>query len=138
MFSVFYIKPIAIFYFEADQPLHYIRRSGDRAQTQSRRGFDSYLQDHCEFRFHIHVAALPHLLNLMNEIITMGTKIRVDQVTDDDLDDWNEQFTEEEEISRSRVRYNGKRRRQIEDLMEERRLMRQIGDIYDDYDNHLH
>lgn len=34
----------------------------------------------------------------------MGTKIRVDQVADDDLDDWNEQFTEEEEIGRSRVR----------------------------------
>jgi hypothetical protein len=74
----------------------------------------------------------------MNEIMSMGTKIRVDQVADDDLDDWNEQFTEEEEIGRSRVRYNGKRRRQIEDLMEERRLMRQIGDIYDDQDHYLH
>lgn len=89
-------------------------------------------------RSHTHDAALPHLLNLMNEIMSMGTKIRVDQVADDDLDDWNEQFTEEEEIGRSRVRYNGKRRRQIEDLMEERRLMRQIGDIFDDQDHYLH
>lgn len=67
----------------------------------------------------------------------MGTKIRVDQVPDDDLDDWTEQVNEDEEISRSRVRYNGKRRRQIEDLMEERRLSRQIGDAFDDGD-HLH
>ena len=67
----------------------------------------------------------------------MGTKIRVNQVEDDDLDDWSEPFPEEEEVSRSRVRYNSKRRRQIEDLMEERRLMRQISDIYDDHDHHL-
>jgi len=67
----------------------------------------------------------------------MGTKIRVNQVEDDDLDDWSEQLSEDEEVSRSRVRYNSKHRRQIEDLMEERRLMRQISDIYDDYDHHL-
>jgi len=67
----------------------------------------------------------------------MGTKIRVNQVEDDDLDDWSEQLSEEEEVSRSRVRYNSKHRRQIEELMEERRLMRQISDIYDDHDHHL-
>jgi len=68
----------------------------------------------------------------------MGTKIRVNQITDDDLDGWDEPLTEEEEeVSRSRVRYNSKHRRRIEDLMEERRLMRQISDIYDDLDHHL-
>ncbi|MBV0931996.1 PA3496 family putative envelope integrity protein [Marinobacterium weihaiense] len=64
----------------------------------------------------------------------MGTKLRVDQVNDDELNDWTEQFSEEEEVSRSRVKYNGKRRRQIEDLMEDRRLMRQISNSYDDFD----
>ncbi len=61
----------------------------------------------------------------------MGTKVRVDQSLDD-LDDWNEQFSDDEDATRSRLRYNGKRRRQIEDLMEERRLAKQIGDIYDE------
>ncbi|MBR9829235.1 MAG: hypothetical protein GYB41_11405 [Oceanospirillales bacterium] len=66
----------------------------------------------------------------------MGTKIRVDQVADDDLDDWNEPLSEEEEdTGRSRLKYNGKRRRQIEDFMEERRLIRQISDSYDDFDH---
>ncbi|WP_151704452.1 PA3496 family putative envelope integrity protein [Nitrincola alkalilacustris] len=63
----------------------------------------------------------------------MGTKIRVDQVAVDEIDDWNEQFTEEEDLGRSRLKYNGKRRREIEDLMEERRLMRQIQDVYDEH-----
>lgn len=63
----------------------------------------------------------------------MGTKVRVDQVSVDETDDWNEQFSEEEEIGRSRLKYNGKRRRQIEDLMEERRLMKQISDVFDEH-----
>ncbi|KDE39209.1 MAG: PA3496 family putative envelope integrity protein [Nitrincola lacisaponensis] len=63
----------------------------------------------------------------------MGTKVRVDQVSVDEMDDWNEQFSEEEEIGRSRLKYNGKRRRQIEDLMEERRLMKQISDVFDEH-----
>lgn len=67
----------------------------------------------------------------------MGTKIRVDQVNDDDLDDWTDQINDEEETNRSRVKYNSKRRRQIEDMMEDRQLMRQIGNVYDDLD-HLH
>lgn len=61
----------------------------------------------------------------------MGTKVRVDQSLED-LEDWSEQFEDDEETSRTRLRYNGKRRRQIEDLMEERRLAAQIGDIYDE------
>lgn len=61
----------------------------------------------------------------------MGTKIRVDQSLDD-LEDWSDQFNDEEEVSTVRRRYDGKRRRQIEDLMEERRLARQISDIYDE------
>lgn len=65
----------------------------------------------------------------------MGTKIRVDQVADDELEDWSDQFNEEEEVSRSRMKYNGVRRRQIEDFMEERRLKRLISDIYDDLDH---
>ncbi|TVQ73225.1 MAG: hypothetical protein EA373_01560 [Oceanospirillales bacterium] len=63
----------------------------------------------------------------------MGTKVRVDQVSVDEIDDWSEQFSEEEEIGRSRLKYNGKRRRQIEDLMEERRLMKQISDVFDEH-----
>jgi hypothetical protein len=61
----------------------------------------------------------------------MGTKIRVDHSLDD-LDDWSEQITDDEEVAQTRLRYNGKRRRQIEDLMEERALARQISDIYDE------
>lgn len=61
----------------------------------------------------------------------MGTKVRVDQNLDD-LDSWNEEFEEEEEVSRNKVRYNSKRRRDIEDLMEERRLARQLSDGYDE------
>ncbi|TCK09513.1 PA3496 family putative envelope integrity protein [Marinobacterium mangrovicola] len=60
----------------------------------------------------------------------MGTKIRVDHSLDD-LDDWSEQLTDDEEVAQTRVRYNGKRRRQIEDLMEERALARQLNDSYD-------
>lgn len=63
----------------------------------------------------------------------MGTKVRVDQVSVDEIDDWSEQFSDEEEIGRSRLKYNGKRRRQIEDLMEERRLMKQISDVFDEH-----
>lgn len=63
----------------------------------------------------------------------MGTKVRVDQVSIDEIDDWSEQFSEDEDIGRSRLKYNGKRRRQIEDLMEERRLMKQISDVFDEH-----
>ncbi|WP_417585916.1 PA3496 family putative envelope integrity protein [Nitrincola sp.] len=63
----------------------------------------------------------------------MGTKVRVDQVSIDEIDDWSEQFSEDDEIGRSRLKYNGKRRRQIEDLMEERRLMKQISDVFDEH-----
>ncbi|GAB2604688.1 PA3496 family putative envelope integrity protein [Nitrincola alkalisediminis] len=67
----------------------------------------------------------------------MGTKIRVDQVPIDEIEDWNEQFSEDEDTGRSRLKYNGKRRRQIEDLMEERRLMKQISDVFDVADDRL-
>ncbi|SEF74608.1 PA3496 family putative envelope integrity protein [Marinobacterium lutimaris] len=60
----------------------------------------------------------------------MGTKIRVDHSLDD-LDDWSEQLNDDDEVAQTRVRYNGKRRRQIEDLMEERALARQLSDSYD-------
>lgn len=63
----------------------------------------------------------------------MGTKIRVDQVPIDEIDDWSEQISEDDDIGRSRLKYNGKRRRQIEDLMEERRLMKQISDVFDEH-----
>ncbi len=65
----------------------------------------------------------------------MGTKIRVDQVNDEELDDWTDQMNDEDDLNRSRVKYNSKRRRQIEDMMEDRRLMRQIADIYDDLEH---
>lgn len=61
----------------------------------------------------------------------MGTKIRVDHSLDD-LDDWSEQLTDDGDVAQTRLRHSGKRRRQIEDLMEERALARQISDIYDE------
>ncbi len=61
----------------------------------------------------------------------MGTKVRVDQAIDD-LEDWSEQMDEDESNERSRLKYNSKRRRQIEDLMEERRLAQQLSDSYDE------
>lgn len=61
----------------------------------------------------------------------MGTKIRVDHSLDD-LDDWSDQLSDDEDITQTRLRYNGKRRRQIEDLMEERALAREISDIFDE------
>jgi len=61
----------------------------------------------------------------------MGTKVRVDQSIDD-IEDWSDQFEEDEENTRSKVRYTSKRRRDIEDLMEERRLARQLSDGWDD------
>ena len=61
----------------------------------------------------------------------MGTKVRVDQIIDD-IEDWSDQFEEDEENTRSKVRYTSKRRRDIEDLMEERRLARQLSDGWDE------
>lgn len=61
----------------------------------------------------------------------MGTKIRVDHPLDD-LDDWSDQLSDDEETPQPRLRYNGKRRRQIEDLMEERALARELSDIFDE------
>ena len=51
----------------------------------------------------------------------MGSKVRVDQAIDD-LEDWSDQLEQDDEEQKSRVRYNPKRRRQIEDYMEERFL----------------
>ena len=61
----------------------------------------------------------------------MGTKVRVDQNIDE-IEDWSDQFEEDEENTRSKVRYNSKRRRDIEDLMEERRLARQLSNGWDE------
>lgn len=61
----------------------------------------------------------------------MGTKVRVDQSIDD-IEDWSDQFEEDEENTRSKVRYNSKRRRDIEDLMEERKLARQLSNGWDE------
>lgn len=71
------------------------------------------------------------VFNLNVRLRSMGTKVRVDHSLDD-LDDWSEQLSDDEEVAQTRLRYNGKRRRQIEDLMEERALARQISDIYDE------
>jgi hypothetical protein len=60
----------------------------------------------------------------------MGSKVRVDEKIED-LDDWNDQF-EEQESQRNRSRYNAKRRRQIEDIMEDRILASQLRDAYDE------
>ena len=61
----------------------------------------------------------------------MGTKVRVSQAIDD-IDDWNEQFEEQEDSERAKLKYNSKRRRQIEDLMEDRLLAQQLRDSYDE------
>ena len=79
------------------------------------------------------VRPLGQRINLCVRAEQMGTKVRVDQVSIDEIDDWSEQFSEDDDIGRSRLKYNGKRRRQIEDLMEERRLMKQISDVFDEH-----
>ncbi|NRP51783.1 MULTISPECIES: PA3496 family putative envelope integrity protein [unclassified Marinobacterium] len=60
----------------------------------------------------------------------MGSKVRVDEKIED-LDDWNDQF-EEQESQRNRSRYTAKRRRQIEDIMDDRVLASQLRDAYDE------
>lgn len=63
----------------------------------------------------------------------MGTKIRVDQVPADDVEDWDDEYDERDVSNRSKkISYNSKRRRQIEERMEERLLARQISSGYDD------
>lgn len=63
----------------------------------------------------------------------MGTKIRVDQVPMDDVETWDDEYDEQDASPRSkRVSYNSKKRRQIEERMEERLLARQISNGYDD------
>lgn len=61
----------------------------------------------------------------------MGTKVRVSQAVDD-IDEWSEQFEEQEDSERAKLKYNSKRRRQIEDLMEDRLLAQQLRDSYDE------
>jgi len=62
----------------------------------------------------------------------MGTKVKVDQNIDD-IDDWGDQFeVEDEGVSRSKIRYNSKRRRDIEDIMEERRLAQELKNGWDE------
>jgi len=62
----------------------------------------------------------------------MGTKVKVDQNIDD-IDDWGDQFeVEDESGSRSKIRYNSKRRRDIEDIMEERRLAQELKNGWDE------
>lgn len=61
----------------------------------------------------------------------MGKKVPVDQVIEES-DDWSDQFPDEDN-GRTKVRYNSKRRRDIEDIMEERLLARQLRDGYDEH-----
>ena len=62
----------------------------------------------------------------------MGTKVKVDQNIDD-MDNWDDTFEDEVEASsRTKLRYNSKRRRDIEDIMEERRLARELQDGWDE------
>lgn len=62
----------------------------------------------------------------------MGTKVIVDQ-SSMDLDDWNEQFEEQELSERIKLKYNSKSRRQIENFMEDRLLAQQLRDSYDEH-----
>lgn len=65
----------------------------------------------------------------------MATKLRVEKFPTD-AEDWDDAalMEEDDEINKARRRsvYNGKRRKQIEDALEERRLMRQITYDFDD------
>ena len=62
----------------------------------------------------------------------MGTKVIVDQ-SSTDLEDWNEQYEEQELTERIKLKYNSKSRRQIEDFMEDRLLAQQLRDSYDEH-----
>lgn len=59
----------------------------------------------------------------------MGTKIRVDQ---DSLDDFEDFDSNMESDNPKQKRYEKSRRRDIEDILEERRLRSQIMDAYDE------
>lgn len=62
----------------------------------------------------------------------MGTKVKVDQNIDD-IENWDDSFEDDVETNtRSKLRYNSKRRRDIEDIMEERRLARELQDGWDE------
>lgn len=65
----------------------------------------------------------------------MTTKMRVEKLPAD-MEDWDDAalLEEDDEINKARRRsiYNGKKRKQIEDTLEERRLMRQIAYDFDD------
>lgn len=62
----------------------------------------------------------------------MGTKVKVDQNIDD-IENWDDSFEDDvESNTRSKLRYNSKRRRDIEDIMEERRLARELQDGWDE------
>jgi hypothetical protein len=63
----------------------------------------------------------------------MGTKIRVDQVPADDIESWDDDFEDQDSSPRGKkASYNSKKRRQIEERMEERLLARQISSSYED------
>jgi hypothetical protein len=68
----------------------------------------------------------------------MSTKIRVDKIQTD-ADDWDDSEFDEDEFNKPKRRglYNGKKRKEIEDVLEERRLKRQISYNYD-YDLDMH
>lgn len=62
----------------------------------------------------------------------MGTKVKVDQNIED-IDNWDDSFEEDVDGgNRTKVRYNSKRRRDIEDIMEERRLARELKNGWDE------
>ncbi len=62
----------------------------------------------------------------------MGTKVRVDQMPTDDLEDW-EPSTGGDKIPRTR---QSTKRREIEDILEERRLRQETHNVYDEeYDD---
>ena len=62
----------------------------------------------------------------------MGTKVKVDQNIDE-IDNWDDSFDDDVDANpRSKLRYNSKRRRDIEDIMEERRLARELQDGWDE------
>ncbi len=64
----------------------------------------------------------------------MSTKIRVEKIPSEDMDDWEDDLLEEEEFIKHKKRnsFNGKRRKDIEDVLEERRLKKQISYSFED------
>ncbi|MFW1676228.1 PA3496 family putative envelope integrity protein [Pontibacter sp. JAM-7] len=62
----------------------------------------------------------------------MGTKVRVDQMPTDDFDDWEPAAATSDKTHRTR---QSNKRREIEEILEQRRLKYEMHEVYDEYLN---